>query len=342
MANVTGITTYWNSPRYEGRLWTAAAVPGQNGTGTPFLTLMGGLNAANMRVVPDFDFAMTNEYTFPTPAQPEISETDVQTAPSAKSPIDSQSRNACGIYQEAVNVTYKKLSTMGRIATDVVEGGVGYWAPEGTPIQDVISRNKAYVLTKIARDYNYTCLNGVYQQSTAISVASKAGGIVSAISTNAIDAGGAELSESLMQELFGTISDNTSNQAFGAMPVLFVTSKQKQNISTIYGNQPTSWEIGGINIDTIITDFGPVGVIVEPMINASGAGTDIILFASLSACKPVFNPVFTDKGNAGLLLYEDLAKTGAAYQGQFVGHMGLDYSHEKMHGKITGLAQSRI
>lgn len=342
MAETSGITTYWNANRYEGRLWTAAQVPGQNGTGTPFLTLMGGLNASNMRIVPDFDFAMTNEYTHPTAAQPSISETASQTAPAAVSPIDSQQRNACGIYQKTVNATYKAMSTRARLATGIVQDSVGYWAPEGDPRQAEIDRNKAFQLINIARDYSFTCLNGTFQQSTDADTASKAGGVISAVSTNAIAAGGAELSDALLQELFEDMSTNTSNQAFNAMPVMFVTAKQKQNISTIFGNAPTSWNIGGMNIETIITDFGPVGVIVEPMVNASGASTDTILFASMAACKPVFNPVVTEAGNEGLLVYEDLAKTGAAYKGQFVGHLGLDYSHEKMHGKITGLAQTRI
>jgi hypothetical protein len=342
MANVSGTATYWNSLRYEGRLWTAASVPGQNGTGTPFLTLMGGLNADNMRVVPDFDFAMVNEYTFPTAAQPDITENASGSAPTAVSPIDSQARNACGIYQESVNVTYKKLSTEARMATGIVEDGVGYWASEGDPIQDAISRNKAYVMTKLARDYNYTSLNGAFAQSTDSDTASKSRGVITAVTTNAVAASGAELSEALLQEVFGNLSDSTSNQAFNAMPIMFVPSKQKQNISKIYGNQPESWNIGGVDIQLIYTDFGPIGVIVEPMVNVSDASTDTILIASMAACKPVFNEVVTDQGNAGLLVYEDLAKTGAAYKGQFVGHMGLDYSHEKMHAKLTGLAQTRI
>jgi hypothetical protein len=341
MAQVNGITNYWNSPHYEGELWTANAVPGK-GTGTPFLTLMGGLNAANMRVVPDFDFVMVNEYDFPAAAQPEIAESDSYTAPDATSPIYSQQRNAVGIYQEAVNVSYKKLSTEARLATDIVHGGVGYIAPEGTPAQQLIAERKSYILQKIARDYNYACINGVYQMSTDTGTASRSRGVLTAATTNAINAAGAELSEALLQQLFRNMAENTNNLAFQNTPLLFVPATQKQNISKIYGNQPNSWNIGGMNIEVILTDFGEVGVVYEPMVNATGSSTDSILFASMDACRPVFNAVVTEKGDQGLLLYEDLAKTGASMKGQFLGHMGIDYAHEKMHGKITGLKRSTL
>lgn len=341
MAQVSGVTTYHNSPKYEGLLWTADAEPGR-GTGTPFLTLMGGLNSANMRVVPDFDYAMSAEYDYAAPAQPNIDETGAITAPDASSPVLSQARNALNIYQEAVNVTYKKLSTMSRLATDITINNVGYWATEGDPVQNAIAERKAYILKKIARDANYTFMNGAYQQSTDSTTPSKTRGVITACSANAIAANGAELSEALLQELFKNVAENSSNQAFQQFPVLFVPALQKQNISKIFGNQPDAWEIGGMNIQTIMTDFGQVGVVYEPMVQASNATTDTVALIAMGACRPVFNPVTTENGSAGLFLYEDLAKTGASYKGQFLAHMGIDYANEKLHGKITGLAQSRI
>jgi hypothetical protein len=65
MAQVTGTSTYWNTPNYDGLLWTADVTPGQ-GTGTPFLTIIGGLNGANARDVADFDYSMSSEFDFPS------------------------------------------------------------------------------------------------------------------------------------------------------------------------------------------------------------------------------------------------------------------------------------
>lgn len=339
MAQVTGITNYWNSPQYEGMLWTADLEPGR-GTGTPFVSLLGGLNGERARVVPDFDFAMSAEYDYPAASQPDIAESDAETAPSAVSPVLSQARNTVQIVHESVNITYKKLSTMTRIATDIVEGGVGYWAKEQDALNDAIAERKAYVLRKIARDMNYSFLNGTYQQSTDTDTSAKMRGVVEGVSTSAIDAAGAELTESMLQNLFATVAEESSNQAFQQFPILFVPAIQKQNISKIFGNQPESWNIGGLNVQTIMTDFGEVGVVYEPMINTTS--TDNIALVALGVCRPVYNMVTTDQGNAGFLLYEDLAKTGAAMKGQFIGHLGIDYANEKMHGKITGLLRSRI
>jgi hypothetical protein len=341
MAQIAGITDYWNSPNYEGLLWTADAVPGR-GTGTPFLTILGGLNGANMRIVPDFDYAMTAEYDFAAPAQPDIDETDSLTAPDAASPVLSQARNALNIYQEAVNVSYKKLSTASRMATDIVVGSVGYWANDLSREEQLIAERKAYIMQKIARDANYTFMNGTFQQSESNTESSKTRGVVTACSASATAAGSVELSEELMQTLFEDVAENSSGQAFQQMPILFVPAKQKYNISKIYGKQPDAWSIGGVNVETIMTDFGQVGVIYEPMVQASNASTDTIALIAMNVCRPVFNPVVTNEGVAGLFLYEDLAKTGAGYKGQFLAHMGIDYANEKMHGKITGLAQSRI
>jgi hypothetical protein len=330
MAQVTGTYNYWNGPNYDGLLWTADVTPGQ-GTGTPFLTLMGGLNGGNSRIVPDFDFAMVSEFDFPAAAQPAISEQASETAPSAVSPVLSQDRNTVQIYQEAINVTYKKLSTTERRATDIVHSSVGYWAQDGMNNQeDLKDQLIEYNLKKIARDSNWTFLNGVFQLSTATNVAAKSRGVITGMTSSAIAAGGAALSKSLMDQLFLSVADVSGGQSYNNTPIIFCNGFQKQKISEIYGNQPEDWEIGGLNIQTINTDFGRVGVVYDKMVP-----TDTIALVSLNACRPVFVEY-----NGQRLTYEDLAKVGAAEKGQLYGQMGIDYASEKLHGKITGLATS--
>ena len=329
MAQVTGTATVWNSPNYDGLLWTADVTP-NSGTGTPFLTLVGGINGQNARRVSDFDFAMSSEYDFPAAAQPAITETASLTAPSAVSPVLSQARNTCQIYQESVDVSYKKISTTERIATDIVQGGVGYWAKDGENNQsNIVNRNKMYSLQKIARDASYTFLNGVFQLSTSSAVAAKTGGVIPAITTSAVAAGGAALSKALMQELFKNVVENSGGQSFNSRPVIFVNAFQKQKISDIYGYQPDDWTVGGISIQTILTDFGRVGVVYDSMIPPA-----TLLLAAMG----VIRPVFCDVPGKGNMFFEELAKTGAADKAQIYGQMGIDFANEKMHGKITGLA----
>ena len=336
MAQVSGVSQTWNSPQYEGLLWTADQVPGR-ANNLPFMGILGGLTGADYRIVPDFDYAMTAVYDFADATQPDIDETDSLTAIAASSPVLSQVRNSCGIVQESVNISYKKLSTMSRIATDIVASSVGYWAKENTPIEDAIQSRKSYVLKKIARDLNYTFMNGVFQESTGVDVSGMTGGVVAATSTNATAAGSIELNESLLQAMFADCATNSGGQTFNSYPVMFVTAIQKYNISKIFGYQPTSWNMGGVAIDTILTDFGPVGVVFESMVPA---GT--VALVAMDAVRPVFNPVVTEDGSQGLMVYKDMAVLGGGYQGFFQAHIGIDYANELMHGKVTGIAQSRI
>jgi len=341
MSQVSGVSQYWNSPQYEGMLWTADQVPGR-ANNLPFLGILGGLTGANYRIVPDFDYAMSAVYDFAVPSQPDIDETDSLTAIAATSPVLSQVRNSCGIAQGTVNISYKKLSTMARVATDIVAGGVGYWAKEGTPIENAIQERKSYIFKKLARDLNYTFMNGTFQESTGVTVSGMTRGVVTAASTNATAAGSIELNEALLQELFADCAVNSGRQCFNSYPVMFVTAIQKYNISKIFGYQPANWNMGGVAIDTILTDFGTVGVVHEPMVQVDTASTDTIALLAMDAIRPVFNPVITENGTAGLMVYEDMAKLGGGYQGFFQTHVGIDYANEKMHGKITGLTQSRI
>jgi hypothetical protein len=332
MAQTTGTSTYWNTPNWDGLLWTADVTPGQ-GTGTPFLTLLGGLNGGNARDVPDFDFAMSAEYDFPAASQPSITETASTTAPAATSPVLSQVRNTCQIYQEAVDITYKKLSTTERRATGIISGGTtGYWAQQGANNQtDLESRNLTYALQKIARDANYTFLNGSFVESTSSAVAAQTGGIIPGITTSTIAAGGAALSKDILQALFKAVVDNSGGQSYQNTPILFMNSFQKQKISDIYGYQPEDWNVGGVNVQTILTDFGRVGVVYESMVP-----TSTVLFAALNMVKPVFCPV-PEKGR---LFDEMLSKVGASEKRQVYGQIGVDWANELLHGSVTGLSTS--
>lgn len=337
---LTGRANYWNTPNYDGMLWTADAEPGR-GTGTPFLTFMGGLNGPNARIVPDFDYAMSAEYDYNAPAQPSIAEnTAADGPPAAQAPQLVQARNTVQIYQEAVNVTWKKLSTYSRLATDIIESSLpgpqdrGFWAPDGSNNQEaLLAQHKAYVLKKMARDANFTLLQGTFNASDGPADAAQTGGVVSGISTSEVDAGGVALNRDVLQELYREVAENSSGQAFFNVPVIFAPAVQRQQISDLYGgNQPRSWEIGGWKIDTIITDFGEVGVVYEPMMPAN-----TIALIALGACRPVFNIVDDGEGNVGRLIYTPLAKVGAAQRGMFTMHLGLDYGNEQLHGSIINL-----
>ena len=116
---------------------------------------------------------------------------------------------------------------------------------------------------------------------------------------------------------------------------MFANAFQKQKLSSIYSSAlslaPRDRNYGGVNINTIETDFGEIGIVYSRHVPA-----DDIVIADLAFCKPVF----LDIPGKGHFFVEPLAQSGAAYKYQVYGEIGLEYGPEQFHGKITNLATS--
>jgi hypothetical protein len=110
---------------------------------------------------------------------------------------------------------------------------------------------------------------------------------------------------------------------------------QKQKLSSIYGSAlslaPRDRNVGGVNIQTIETDFGEVGIVYDRHLPA-----DDVVIVDLAFCKPVF----LDIPGKGHFFVEPLAQSGAAYKFQVYGEIGLEYGPEQFHAKITNLSTS--
>lgn len=319
MANTNNPATVWNCPNYVGELYMIGA------NQTPFLNLMGGLQGGNIRTVASFQFALAQPWALESAAQPSITETASLTAPTAWTYVRGQDVNTCQIFQRQVSISYAKQSVVGSITADGTTG----LAELG--VQPVTNERDFQIMAhmrQIALDAEYTFLNGTYQQATNAGVAAQTRGVVTACSTNAVNASSATLSKPLLNQLLRTMA---ANGAEFVNPVLFCNAFQKQVLSDIYGFAPQDRNIGGFNIKQIETDFAVLGVIWAPQMSTSS-----LLIADMAFCNPVFLPV-PDKG---VLFYEELARTGASEKGQIYGQIGLDYGPEEYHGKITSLATS--
>ncbi len=101
---------------------------------------------------------------------------------------------------------------------------------------------------------------------------------------------------------------------------IFVTDK---------GYSESSRNVGGVNVQTIETDFGRLNVMLNRYIPVHS-----IQVVSLEQCAPVFLEV----PGKGFLFLEPLAKTGASEASQIYGEVGLEYGNELAHGKITSMA----
>lgn len=320
MANVNATATVWNCPNYVGELYLIGA------NQTPFLSMIGGLEGTGVKTVKDFEFSLDQNYSLESASQPAITETASLTAPNPWTYVRDREVNTCQIFQRAVKVSYAKQSVGGSVTADPTTGLVDI--TDNQPVQNELDFQIATNMRQIAVDVEYTFLNGVYQQATSAGVAAKNRGIITACTTNTVNAANAALSRTLVNAL---IAEMAGNGAEFMNPVIFCNAFQKQKISEIYGYAPQDRNIGGLNIKQIETDFAIMGVVWAPFVPAN-----TLLIADLSVCMPVFLPV----PGKGVLFYEELSKTGAAENGQIYGQIGLSYGPEVMHGTITSLATS--
>jgi len=132
--------------------------------------------------------------------------------------------------------------------------------------------------------------------------------------------------------LLQSVFDNGGIEDQGTA-TLMVNSSQKLAISAAYASDygkfmETSRTVGGVAVDTIVTDFGVLNVMLSRFVPQ-----DTIIVASLEQCQPVYLEI----PGKGHFFAEPLAKTGASDKVQLYGEVGLAYGNEKAHGAITGL-----
>lgn len=318
MPQVTGVGTSWNLPNYAGDLFTA------DPTQTPFLSMIGGMTGGMQ--TDNYEFPTGVVYDLPPADQPDISEQASITAPASSLVARDQETNVVQIHQETISLTYMKMSNSGRMS------GLNTAGQRANP-NDERAWQIRQKLIKIARDIEFSFLQGTYQKATNASVSNKTRGMIelcgSATGTS-IDGAGAALDKTILNQLYREMA---SNGAQFTNMVLLCNVFQKQAISELYMNQfngqtPATRSVGGYNIQQIETDFFQMGVVWDPFMPA-----DTILIADIAHIAPVFQPVPT-KGN---FFEELLGKGGATDDTQIYGQIGLAHAPAFLHGSITGL-----
>lgn len=316
--NITGTGNTFNLPNYAGDLFTASP------TQTPFLSMIGGLTGGKQ--TDNFEFSTGVEYSLPEAAQPDISENASVTAPAAAHIAREQKTNVVQIHQETIDLTYAKQSNSGRLS------GLNSANQSANP-NDEKAFQIQQKLIKIARDVEFSFLNGTYNKTTDGDTANKTRGMLELCTSDAgtsIDAKSAALSKDMLDQLFREMADN------GAMfvnMVLFCNSYIKQVITNLYADffkaqMQMTQNIAGMNITQIESDFCKVGICYDPFMKKDG-----LLVADVAQIAPVFQPV-PGKGN---FFEEELAKNGASDRIQIYGQIGLAHAPAFLHGAITGM-----
>ena len=271
------------------------------------------------------EFVIGQEYTGGgNGSQPEISEGASLMAPEASVATRTQSTNVTQIFMESVGISYAKQSNMGTIS------GINIANQSANPVNE-LDFQVAVKMQKVARDIEYTFINGEYNKASSDSTANKTRGLVSAITSNVTAMGNKPLGLWDVAEMLKKVYESnapTQNLVLwcDAITMFQINADAVNNGLTVI---PASREVNGINLSSVVT---PLGVVYLYLGECLPAGTALLL--NLDVINPVYQPV-PGKGNFFL---EPLAKTGAGEKFQLFGQMGLDHGPEWYHGKFTGIA----
>lgn len=291
-------------------------------TRTPLSAIIGG-RAKNTNHV---EFVVGQNYTTGGGSQPAISETASLTAPDASVVTRSQETNVTQIFHESVGVSYAKQSNMGTLS------GANIANQTANPINE-LDFQVAAKMQKIARDIEYTFINGVYNKATTDATINKTRGLVSAISTNTKAMSNKPLGlwdiADMVKKVYESNAPTTGLCLWCDAITLFqINADAVQNGLTVI---PAAREINGIALSSVVT---PIGVVYLYLGECLPEGTALLL--NLDVIAPVNQPT-PDKGNFFL---EELSKVGAGTKYQIFGQLGLDYGPEWYHGKFTGIAKT--
>ena len=310
------VATSFATPNFSGMLFN------KGNNKTPFSTMIG----ARPLVTNHVEFTCGQYYNTEAGEQPAISETDSLTAPTPEVVTRSQLTNVTQIFQKSVAISYGKMSNMGTLQGINVEG------QKANP-QDELAFQVARRMDKIAADIEYTFLNGAYNKATTDAEVNKSRGLLTAITTNIMDMDGLPLTYWYVAEGLKLIHDQgarTDNIILGvdATTLLQLNYDAGKNNYTVV---PHGRDVNGLNIMTVVTPLGEVGV---SLLDSLPSKTAVLFDPAIMA--PVFQPV-PGKGNFFL---EELSKTGAGETYQIFGQVGLDHGPEWMSAKFTNLSNA--
>ena len=307
--------TSFSTLNYSGMLFN------KGNTRTPLSSIIGGRAKTTNHV----EFVIGQEYSGGgNGSQPDISEGASLTAPDASVATRTQSTNVTQIFMESVGISYAKQSNMGTLS------GVNIQGQAANPVNE-LDFQVAVKMQKVARDIEYTFINGVYNKATKDSEINKTRGLVNAITSNVTAMGNKPLGLWNIAEMLKKVYESnapTQNLVLwcDAITMFQINADAVNNGLTVI---PASREINGIALSSVVT---PLGVVYLYLGECLPAGTALLL--NLDVIAPVHQPV-PGKGNFFL---EPLAKTGAGEKYQLFGQLGLDHGPEWYHGKFTGIA----
>jgi len=322
MPGIAGTVTTFNSPNYVGELFQIST------TDTPFLSAIGGLTGGQTVNSVIFTWASTDLRNADETRQ----RLEGANAPAAEGRSRGAAYNVVEIHQEALSVSYTKLAASGQYASTGAPAATNALGVDENAVLNELDFQVSAHLKQIARDIEKTFLVGTFAHPVDNTAPRKTRGLLPAIATNVTAAAAAPLTAKMINDLAQLAYDNGGLQE-DETRTLIVGPVQKRNLTKLFvtdrGFTEPERNVGGVNLQVILTDFGRFNVMLDRHMPA-----DTVAMVSLEECAPVFLEI----PGKGFLFVEPLAKTGSAENYQIYGEVGLKYGNERKHGKITGLA----
>ena len=317
-------------------------------TRTPLLAAAGGLNGG----------IVTNSTFFQFQTQDNVTVSSVTPAAEGESPSyscqDRASVQGClEIFHEAVQVTFTAQAAFGEIVpfdlSNNYKNSIDKLSLEGNnPITDELAYQMSLLLETVAKKVEYQAFNGTYNDGTSgnrqmrgLQAHTNLTGGNWEYHDTAGDGSGSnqKLSWSAVSNLMKTMYDAGAPMK---NPVLFCSPSQLLDLnnevikgtaasgSTNYGILPRDRNVGGVDIDTLVTPFGTIGMALSDYLPANRCYIIDLAFVK---------PVFLNIPGYGTMFVRDIDQDDKARIAKAVYmEMAFDFGPQQFHGEIKYVA----
>lgn len=318
MPGITGMGTTYNLPNYVGELFAASRED------TPLLSAIGGLTGGRATKATSFEW-QGYDLRDPDDTRQRLEGAD---APDGEARTRYKASNVVEIHQEAVNLSYTKQGATGQLNTDGAQTvNIG-----GTTVPaDELSWQISQQLKQIARDVEYSFIKGTYANPDDNTSPRRTRGLLEAITTNVMETThtAKTLTADDVLDLAQMAWDNGGIRESETRTIV-VNSDLKRALTRCFvtdaGYKEETRNVGGVNLQTIETDFGRFNIMLDAYMPK-----DKLLVLSLEQLAPRFLEI----PGKGHFFVEPLAKTGASDKVQIYGEIGLEYGDQKAHALLT-------
>ena len=263
-------------------------------------------------------------------AQNAVTEVDSGASIASTDYTRSQITNVMQIMAQSVQVTDVKMASTHEREGANADG-------TSTPMNELdFQVNSA--LRQIKMDIEYSMLNGTYVADGGSAVSSQTAGLLEVITTNTTDVGAVDLTKALLDAL---LNKAIGNGAKFEIPAILCGAREQTIINDVYSYAMQSTNVGGTNIQNIITPRGVFRVVYMPTMPAGS-----LVVGDLKYIKPSFLPtpaypgqvvdVYNPQSGIDVKVL-DVASGGASVKRHIQTVFGLDYGNEALHASLTNL-----